>query len=145
MSSGSALGIGMTDLEETIEEIKNQDLLKAYREAHRAQYEYLRCITTLATGALIILPAVVYKIFENPMSMWFFVTAITFFFATVIISVITYTVRLARFPIMSMKKTSNSKAGITALSLILTCGCFLLAISYLAIFMIVNILVGIDW
>jgi lipid-A-disaccharide synthase-like uncharacterized protein len=107
-------------------------------EYHKALLDYLKHITTLSTGSIILIATFLEKIFQKPMWKAAVVVSLIGFMVSTLFATIAYTIGLIfEFP---KQETPGNLAALGMLSLILTWLGFLVGILSLAIFALRNFL-----
>lgn len=114
--------------------------LPALREYHQVTYTYFRHLSSLSTGAIIVLAAFMEKVFANPVGKSQLATAIGCFLITVVASVLNYTLAIRYFPIDEFKSRSAGVVIAMFTGLFFSWGGFLFGMIFVTIFMIRNIL-----
>ena len=67
-------------------------------EFHKAFYDYLKHLSTLATGSIVLLAAMLEKLFAQPRWKLLVVTSVGGFLLTVVASVLAYSLMVLNFP-----------------------------------------------
>ena len=107
-------------------------------EQRKAWSEYIKHLTTLSTGSLILLAAFLEKLFPQPMWKGLVVVALCGFTISIIASVIGYSLLVINFP--GVAKPADSDGNIWATAIIVALSCFILSIVSLGAFAIKNLL-----
>jgi hypothetical protein len=108
------------------------------REFHKTFYEYLRYFSTLGTGTIVAVGALLGKLFEKPAWQGMAVASIIALLLSVATSTVVYTVMIIHFPGRGIE-ADNSDKQIHAIALVITWLTFLVGIICLAVFVAKNL------
>ena len=109
-----------------------------YREQIKLYVEYLRHLTTLSTGSIVLIVTFLERLFSKPLWKVAVVISLVGFMVSVLASIVVYTVTIW-FPSENFRK-SNRLAGIHGLGIIFTWAGFLIGILCLGIFALRNLM-----
>jgi hypothetical protein len=124
-------------VDEAIAAGKSSD--SSVQERHKAHFEYLKHITTLSTGSIVLITTFLDKIFQKPLYKGFVVVAIVGFMLSSLTSLIYYTILIASFG-KGINKFALWEKTTLAFSIIFTWIGLFTGLLFLAIFTVVNLL-----
>ena len=119
-----------------VENVQSTD--NSHIEFHKAFYDYLKHLSTLATGSIVLLAAMLEKLFAQPKWKALVVAAVTGFLITVVASVLAYSFMVLNFPRAGVKN-SRLEANVVFWAMVLTWIGFLEGVSSLAVFIVRNL------
>lgn len=109
-------------------------------EFHKAFYDYLKHLSTLATGSIVLLAAILEKLFAQPSWKPLVVISIGGFLVTVVSSVLAYSLMVLNFP----RPGINSKrweGNVVFWAMVVTWISFVAGVFSLAVFIVRNLFV----
>jgi len=107
-------------------------------EFHKAFYDYLKHLSTLATGSIVLLAAMLEKVFAQPKWKLLVVAAVAGFLLTVVASVLAYSFMVLNFPRAGIKN-SKWEGNVVFWAMVLTWIGFLEGVFSLAVFIVRNL------
>ncbi|MBK8464569.1 MAG: hypothetical protein IPL32_01945 [Chloracidobacterium sp.] len=107
-------------------------------EDYKAIQDYLKHMTTLSAGSIVIIATFLEKIIQNPTEKWLVIISLGAFLLSILSSMIVYTIAIVDDPLSGDDMSLSTALGVIA-SLSLTCIGFFVGILSLAIFAIVNL------
>jgi hypothetical protein len=110
----------------------------SFMEFHKAFYDYLKHLSTLSTGSIVLLGAFLEKLFSQPKWRTLVVISIMGFLVSVVASVLVYSVMVLNFP-RPGRKTEGRDWDIITGAIIVTWVGFLIGVISLAVFTIRNL------
>jgi hypothetical protein len=108
------------------------------QDYHKVLYEYLRHLSTLSTGAIVLVGLIIEKVFPQPIWRPLIVLSVASFLFSVVTTVTAYTLIVFNHPGQRRAPESWEK-NVTAGAIALTWLSFLVGISALAIFILRNV------
>lgn len=122
---------------------KNYDI--PFLESYRGFFDYFKHITTLNTGAILIIVAFIERAFKNPEGKSLVVLAFICFVLSLIGSVSTmyqYAIKILKEETKSIKKEKKFKRFLISLNFLLSKYGFIIGMLLLALFGVINIISG---
>lgn len=114
----------------------DQNIDVAYQEGQKLVYDVFKHITTLSTGAILILVTFLEKFFKNPEWKWLIAASfVTFILST--ISSVTAMIMIG-FSVLKSGSTGRTETSIGGLSILLSIGSFISGIIILVTFTLKN-------
>lgn len=110
----------------------------SHLEFHKAFYDYLKHISTMSTGSILLLAAFLEKIFAQPRWKPLIAVSVAGFLVTVVASVVTYSVMVFSFPRPGIQ-TKKWEGNLVIFAILLTWLGFFSGVISLAIFIVKNL------
>jgi hypothetical protein len=110
----------------------------SHLEFHKAFYDYLKHLSTISTGSIVLLAAFLEKIFAQPRWKPLVGVAVAGFLITVIASIITYSLMVLNFPRPGIKR-QKWEGNVVFFAVLLTWIGFISGVISLAIFILKNL------
>ena len=103
----------------------------------KAMFDYLKHVSTLATGSIVLLSVFLDKLFKQPTLKWCVTAAVTSFFLSLLASTVVYTVAALNYP-RPGKILDDADINIMVIGLLATWIGFLAGIGAITVFFIAN-------
>lgn len=103
----------------------------------KAQFDYLKHLSTLATGSILLLSLFLEKFFKQPTLAWCVTLSVSALFVSLLASTVVYTVAVLNYPRPGRRMSSRELDVIAGGTLVTWVG-FLVGIGAIAVFFVAN-------
>ena len=110
----------------------------SHLEFHKAFYDYLKHLSTISTGSIVLLAAFLEKIFAQPRWKPLIAVSVAGFLVTVVASVVTYSVMVLSFPRPGIE-TKKWEKDLVIFAILFTWLGFFSGVISLAVFIVKNL------
>lgn len=127
-------------------DVKKREWHASHGDHFKSMFDYLKHISTLATGSLLLIATFLEKLFKQPLHAWYVGLSVGALFTSLVASLLAYSVLVLNYPRVDDRlhgrTVTDTERNVFAGGIIITWISFVIGIGAMAVFFLVNWFAG---